>query len=67
MDIADIVSTRIRLCIQTKYSGHLEVVTFLVDAGASINIADNVSTRIRLCIQTKYNPYLHCNNTITIK
>ena len=42
-------------------NGHLEVVTSLVYAGASIDIQDNVSTRIRLCIQTKYNPYVHCN------
>jgi hypothetical protein len=35
--------------------GRLEVMTLLVDAGASIEIQDNVSTRIRLCIQTNYN------------
>ena len=28
--------------------GHVEVVTKLVDAGASIDIQDDVSTRIRL-------------------
>ena len=45
-------------------SGHLEVVTLLVDAGASIDIQDNVSTRIRLCIQSNYNPYAHCNKQL---
>ena len=34
------------------FNGHLEVATFLVNAGASIDIPDIVSTRIRLCIQT---------------
>ena len=46
-------------------NGCLEVVTFLVDAGASMDIADNVSSRIRLCVQTKYNPHVHCYKTIT--
>ena len=52
------------MCAAEK--GRLEVVTLLVDAGASIDIQDNVSTRIRLCIQSNYNPYVHCNKLITI-
>ena len=48
------------------YRGHLEVVTLLVGAGASIDIQDNVSTRIRLYIQRNYNPYVHHNKIIKI-
>ena len=43
-----------------------EWLTFLVEAGASMDTQANVSTIIRLCIQTNYNPYIHCNKTITI-